>query len=252
MAHKAVSQRKGSVDPKKILFLSLIGAGVYLLISRTKAHAEEVTEEFIPAEKPQDQLTEQLFQASPSTIVERATEEANIKIQQVQQETTKIIGDIRTKADEDLAALKRQLETAYELKQEDLIQEYRARDEIIRVEAEQKVQAATEEAARLVEAARVEADQKVQAAREEAYLKEQSILKQIEAERIRTEALIEAEKRLQEQRRASKQAYCLSLGPPELSFWLTQTSGNYGREWRGEYLDWLDAVRAYQSCMIGF
>ena len=164
------------MDIKKILVLSAIGAGVYLLISRTKAHAAEVEEEFIPAEKPQQQLDQLLFQASPSTIVERATEEANIKTQQVQQETTKIIGDIRTKADEDLAVLKRQLGIAYELKQEDLIQEYRARDEIIRVEAEQKVQAATEEAARLVEATRAEADLKIQAAREEAYLTQKSSL----------------------------------------------------------------------------
>ena len=164
------------MDIKKILVLSAIGIGVYLLISRTKAHAAEVEEEFIPAEKPQQQLDQLLFQAPPSTIVERATEEANITIQQVQQETAKTIGEIRTKADEDLATLKRQLETAYELKQEDLIQEYRARDEIIRVEAEQKVQAATEEAARLVEAARAEADLKIQATREEAYLTQKSSL----------------------------------------------------------------------------
>jgi len=167
--------KKGTPKITKILGLTALGIGAYLLFTR-KARAEEITEEFIPDERLQDQLDEQLFTAPPSTIIERATEEANLAIQQIQQEAAKTIKEVREKADEQLAALQRQMETAYELKQEDLIQEYRQRDEIVRAEAEEKIRAAQQEAARLVQAAREEADRKVQAAREEAYITQKSSL----------------------------------------------------------------------------
>jgi len=195
--------KKGTPKITKILGLTALGIGAYLLFTK-KARAGEITEEFIPDERPQDQLDQQFQQLPPSTIIERATEEANIKIQQateeanikiqqVQQEVAETIEDIRKRADEELAALKRQMESAYQLRQEDLIQEYRQRDEIVRAEAEEKIRAAQQEAARLVEAARIEAEQKVQAARLEAYISKKTELqralsdKEYELDRILAE-----------------------------------------------------------------
>ena len=206
--------KKGTPKITKILGLTALGIGAYLLFTK-KARAGEITEEFIPDERPQDQLDQQFQQLPPSTIIERATEEANIKIQQateeanikiqqVQQEVAETIEDIRKRADEELAILKRQMESAYQLRQEDLIQEYRQRDEIVRAEAEEKVQAARLEAQRQVEAARIEAqrlvettrieaEQKVQAARAEAYISKKTELqralsdKEYELDRILAE-----------------------------------------------------------------
>ena len=133
-------QKKDGMDIKKVLILASIGTGIYLLFTRMARaeEVEEVPEEFTPAEKPQQQLDQQLFLGPPSTIIEKATEKANIEIQQVKEETNtkiqqiqaeavKTIDEVRTKADEALAALQKQIESAYQLKQEDLIRVSRFR-----------------------------------------------------------------------------------------------------------------------------
>lgn len=184
-------EKKPTYSPRgqigKIITLSLIGVGVYLLISRKKAFAEEIPEEFTPAEKSQDQLTKELYELlPPSTIMERATEAAtavikeateaaNIEVQQIKEATAQTIAEIIKKANEDMEALKKEME-ASTMSLEDAMQEYRARDEVVRAEADQKIelarieaeqkdQAVRAEAERKVEAARIEAEQKVEATR---------------------------------------------------------------------------------------
>ena len=196
------------IDIKKILILSSIGIGIYLLFTR-KAQAAEIPEEFTPSEKPQDQLTKELYeQLPPSTIMEqateiaavvikKATEEANIEIQQIKEATATTIAGIIKKANEDLEALKKEME-ASTMNLEDAMREYRARDEVVRAEAEQKIelarieaekkdQAVRDEAAQKVEVARIEAEQKVEVARIETARIEAARLAEIEAARIEAE-----------------------------------------------------------------